>query len=82
MLSLRFVLILYHLVDVPLRYLLPDPAQLPVESLRFFVVDASWIDARHVGAAWSSALSNIFSFELVLGKAPALRCGGLRKVKS
>ena len=49
-LVLRFVLDLYHLVDIPLHYLLPDPAQLPAESLRFFIIDNKWVDALVDGA--------------------------------
>src|SRR5215471_12370514 len=29
---------------VPLSYLVPDPALLPTESIRFFHVDPTWID--------------------------------------
>ncbi|EGO56097.1 hypothetical protein NEUTE1DRAFT_146872 [Neurospora tetrasperma FGSC 2508] len=47
---LRFVLDLYHLVNVPSRYLLPGQSMLPRESLRFFFVDGNWIDALVDGA--------------------------------
>ncbi|ESA43726.1 hypothetical protein GE21DRAFT_3694 [Neurospora crassa] len=47
---LRFVSDLYHLVNVPSRYLLPGQSMLPRESLRFFFVDGNWIDALVDGA--------------------------------
>ncbi len=49
-LVLRFVLDLYHLVEIPLHYLLPDMAQLPVETMRYFVIDVNWVDALIDGA--------------------------------
>ncbi|VUC34940.1 unnamed protein product [Clonostachys rosea] len=39
-----------HLGDVPPQYLIPDPALLPEETLRFFHIDANWIDALIDGA--------------------------------
>ncbi|RTQ50297.1 hypothetical protein EJV47_11780 [Hymenobacter gummosus] len=39
------------LVDLPFGYLVPDESLLPVESLRFFQVDALWMDALLDGAA-------------------------------
>ncbi|KAK3493493.1 hypothetical protein B0T13DRAFT_53480 [Neurospora crassa] len=47
---LRFVSNLYHLANVPSRYLLPGQSMLPRESLRFFFVDGNWIDALVDGA--------------------------------
>ncbi|KAL0471217.1 hypothetical protein QR685DRAFT_525808 [Neurospora intermedia] len=47
---LRFVSDLYHLINVPSRYLLPGQSMLPRESLRFFFVDGNWIDALVDGA--------------------------------
>ena len=35
---------------VPLGYLVPDTRMLPEESLRFFAVDANWLDALCDGA--------------------------------
>lgn len=47
---LNFLLDLHHLVNVPSRYLLPEPSMLPRESMRFFFVDRNWIDALVDGA--------------------------------
>jgi len=41
---------LVNLVPVPFSHLVPYPAMLPVESIRFFVVDPGWIDALIAGA--------------------------------
>jgi len=41
---------LVNLVPVPFSHLVPYPAMLPVESIRFFVVDRGWIDALIAGA--------------------------------
>jgi hypothetical protein len=41
---------LMNLVPVPFSYLVPDPAMLPVESVRFFRIDPNWIDALIAGA--------------------------------
>jgi hypothetical protein len=38
------------LYPVPFSYFVPDPRMLPVESIRFFYVDPSWIDALVAGA--------------------------------
>ncbi|MBV9762803.1 MAG: hypothetical protein JO340_19750 [Acidobacteriaceae bacterium] len=38
------------LFPLPFSYLVPDPRMLPVESIRFFYVDPSWIDALIAGA--------------------------------
>lgn len=35
---------------VPFSHLVPDPRMLPTESIRFFYVDQSWIDAAIAGA--------------------------------
>jgi hypothetical protein len=35
---------------VPFAYLVPDPVQLPVESARFFTLDAAWLDRLCAGA--------------------------------
>jgi hypothetical protein len=35
---------------VPFNYLVPDPAMLPDESVRFFTVDEAWLDALLEGA--------------------------------
>lgn len=34
-----------YLVNVPAHYMISDPTHLPPESLRFFNVDANWVDA-------------------------------------
>lgn len=47
---LRFIMDLYHLVNVPSRYLMVDQSFLPTESLRFFHVDHNWIKALVDGA--------------------------------
>jgi hypothetical protein len=36
--------------DVPFRYLVPDARLLPSESIRFFMIDAAWLDALAAGA--------------------------------
>jgi hypothetical protein len=41
---------LHLLYGVPFSYLVPDERMLPVESLRFFQVDANWMDALIDGA--------------------------------
>ncbi|HKY06507.1 MAG TPA: hypothetical protein VJQ56_16535, partial [Blastocatellia bacterium] len=46
------------LYPVPFRYLVPHPALLPPESLRFFHLDDNWIDAL-VDGALSIAVRNI-----------------------
>lgn len=38
------------LYPVPFSHMVPDPRMLPVESIRFFYVDAGWIDALVAGA--------------------------------
>jgi hypothetical protein len=38
------------LKGVPFHYLVPDPSMLPTESIRFFQVDTSWLDALLDGA--------------------------------
>lgn len=43
---------LHLLHGVPFNYLVPDERMLPVESLRFFRLDANWMDALLDGA-WS-----------------------------
>ncbi|KAH6949753.1 hypothetical protein BKA56DRAFT_434004, partial [Ilyonectria sp. MPI-CAGE-AT-0026] len=40
----------YHLYSIPAHYLIPDQKFLPKESLRFFSIDANWIDAFIDGA--------------------------------
>lgn len=39
-----------NLQGIPFRYLLPDPGLLPAESIRFFQVDANWVNAFISGA--------------------------------
>ncbi|CAG9999902.1 unnamed protein product [Clonostachys byssicola] len=39
-----------YLNDIPAQYLIPDPAFLPEETLRFFHIDANWVDALIDGA--------------------------------
>jgi len=41
---------LVNLVPVPFSHLVPDPALLPAESIRFFFIDPNWIDALIAGA--------------------------------
>lgn len=38
------------LYPVPFSYLIPNPDLLPAESIRFFYIDAGWIDALQAGA--------------------------------
>ena len=50
MLVFRFVLDLYHLINIPMHYLITDPAHVPEERLRFFYIDQNWIEALVDGA--------------------------------
>ncbi len=43
------------LQDVGFRYLVPDPRLLPEESIRFFTLDAAWLDAFASGALAAGA---------------------------
>lgn len=45
-----FVSRLQHLIGVPFKYLVPNNAMLPPESIRFFFVDQNWVDALVDGA--------------------------------
>ena len=46
----------YHLLQgLPLSYLLPDPALLPDESIRFFFIDPQWMQALVTGVLSVSA---------------------------
>ena len=45
-----FVASLQHLTGVPFKYLVPNNAMLPPESIRFFFVDQNWVDALVDGA--------------------------------
>lgn len=38
------------LYDVPFDYLVPNPAMLPMESIRFFYLDQNWLDAMLDGS--------------------------------
>jgi hypothetical protein len=38
------------LKNIPLHYLVPDERMLPTESIRFFQIDTSWLEAIHDGA--------------------------------
>jgi hypothetical protein len=44
---------------VPFNYLIPDPAMLPDESIRFFTVDEAWLDALITGAMAVGAASTM-----------------------
>jgi hypothetical protein len=50
MVVFKFVLDLFHLHNVPPHYLFNDPSHIPPESLRFFLLDQSWVDALVDGA--------------------------------
>ena len=50
MIVLKWVLDKMYLYSVPAHYLIPDPAFLPAETLRFFQVDRNWSDALIDGA--------------------------------
>ncbi|OAP61485.1 hypothetical protein AYL99_03688 [Fonsecaea erecta] len=50
MVVLKFVLDLYHLVNVPAHYLITDSSHVPEESIRFFIIDQNWINALVDGA--------------------------------
>lgn len=45
MIIFGWVLDRMNLVNVPAHYLITDPSHLPPESLRFFHIDANWVDA-------------------------------------
>jgi hypothetical protein len=47
---LKWILDKMFLSDIPSQYLVVDPNHLPPESLRFFHIDANWIDAFIDGA--------------------------------
>lgn len=76
------------LKGVPFRYLVPDEAMLPAESIRFFQIDQSWIDtlvdgAMSVGRSLSTgAQAPLATFErgasersapIVAARMPAIR---------
>lgn len=44
-LMLKWILDRMYFVGLPAHYLITDPAHLPAESLRFFSIDANWVDA-------------------------------------
>ncbi|KAI5839061.1 hypothetical protein DFP73DRAFT_614526 [Morchella snyderi] len=50
MLIFRWVLDKMYLQGVPAHYLITDPTHLPPERLRFFRIDADWVDALIDGA--------------------------------
>lgn len=50
MIVFKWVLDKMSLVGVPAHYLITDPSHLPRESLRFFHIDANWVDALIDGA--------------------------------
>ncbi|KAL7276583.1 hypothetical protein RUND412_000425 [Rhizina undulata] len=50
MVIFKWVLDRMYLVNVPAHYLITDPTHLPPESLRFFHIDANWVDALIDGA--------------------------------
>ncbi|KAM0426068.1 hypothetical protein ACHAPT_008699 [Fusarium lateritium] len=55
----EWVLDRLHLAGIPAHYLLPDPSHIPPESLRFFHIDANWLDAMVDGAlSLANHLSN------------------------
>lgn len=58
MVVLSWVLDRMYLCGIPAHYLIPDPSHLPIESLRFFHIDANWVDALIDGAL---SLSNQMS---------------------
>lgn len=47
---MNWVLDKMYLVDLPAHYLIPDPSYLPNETLKFFHIDANWIDSFLDGA--------------------------------
>jgi hypothetical protein len=47
---LKWILDRMYLAGLPAHYLIPDPAFLPAEALRFFSIDANWVDAFVDGA--------------------------------
>ncbi|KAF3764017.1 hypothetical protein M406DRAFT_261691 [Cryphonectria parasitica EP155] len=47
---LGWVLDKMYLSSIPSQYLVTDPSHLPAESLRFFHIDANWVDAFLDGA--------------------------------
>jgi hypothetical protein len=51
---------LHLLIGVPFNYLVADTAMLPAESIRFFQVDAGWVQALLDGA-WSIGFAGVAS---------------------
>lgn len=49
-LILKWVVDKLYLYNIPAHYLITDPSHLPSESIRFFYVDDSWLDALLDGA--------------------------------
>lgn len=50
MLVFSWILDRMYLDNIPAHYLITDPTHLPQESLRFFHIDANWVDALVDGA--------------------------------
>lgn len=50
MIVFSWVLDRMYLAGLPAHYLIPDPSHLPLESLRFFHIDANWVEALIDGA--------------------------------
>ena len=65
--------------NVPFGYLVPDPALLPAESIRFFTVDEAWSDALIEGILAVGA-SSTRDTEHVAAVAPALTAAVRRAV--
>lgn len=59
------------LVPVPFSHLVPSPAMLPVESIRFFYLDPSWLDALVAGAT-SIALHSTADVQILAAMRPAI----------
>lgn len=50
MVVFKWVLDRMYLVGIPAHYLITDPSHLPPESLRFYSIDANWVEALIDGA--------------------------------
>jgi len=63
-----FAATLRHLIGVPFKYLVPNNAMLPPESIRFFFIDPNWVEALVDGAM---SLGRIGDVDLVHDQAMA-----------
>lgn len=62
------------LQPIPFSYLVPNPAMLPVESIRFFYLDPNWTEAM-VAGAMSIAIQNSKDAAIYKAMLPAFMSG-------